>query len=82
MYALITLPELNRTLAVFRCPEFGFLGFVMPTFRHTPFRAGRPTVAGDRGRRAFCVERPLVRTWLRVALCEGVEENERLELVV
>lgn len=53
------------------------MGFVMPTFRQTPFREGRPTVAGERGRRAFRVERPRVRTWFRVARGVGVEVKVR-----
>ena len=36
----MTLPVLNRTLAIFLSPELGFLGFVVPTFRHTPFSSG------------------------------------------
>lgn len=50
----------------------------MPTFRQTPFRAGRLTVAGERGRRAFWLERPLVRTWFRVAGLGVVEEKGRV----
>lgn len=75
----MTLPELSLTLAVFRCPELGFLGLVMPTFRQTPFSAGRPTVAGERGRRALRDERPWVRTWFSVARGRGVEEKRRWE---
>lgn len=71
-------PDDKRTFAVLRCPEFGFLGFVMPTFRHTPFRAGRPTVAGERGRRAFWFDRPCVRTWFSVASLEDVVVNRRV----
>lgn len=77
----MTLPLDNRTLAVFRWPEFGFLGLVMPTFRQTPFRDGRPTVAGDRGRRAFWVLRPRVRTWFRVAARLGVVVKRRVGVV-
>lgn len=51
----------------------------MPTFRQTPFRDGRPTVAGERGRRALRVERPRVRTWLRVAWEVGVDVKGREE---
>jgi hypothetical protein len=40
IYAVTTLPVLNRTLAIFLSPEFGFLGFVVPTFKHTPFSSG------------------------------------------
>jgi hypothetical protein len=83
MYALTTLPELSRTFAVFLCPEFGFLGLVMPTLRHTPFIAGRFAAlsAGDTACRAFFAWRPLVRvrSWLRVTKRGEVEENERVE---
>jgi hypothetical protein len=41
MIAVMTLPVLNRTLHVFLSPELGFLGVVTPTFRQTPFIAGR-----------------------------------------
>jgi hypothetical protein len=47
----MTLPLLNRTFAVLRCPELGFFGFVIPTFRQTPFISGRPTMAGESDRR-------------------------------
>jgi hypothetical protein len=40
MYAVISLPLLNRILAVLRSPELGFFGFVMPTRMHTPFISG------------------------------------------
>jgi len=41
IYAVTSLPLLNRTFAVLRSPEFGFFGFVMPTRIHTPFISGR-----------------------------------------
>jgi hypothetical protein len=51
-----TLPVDNLTLAVFRSAEFGFLGFVMPTFRQTPLRFGAWTAlsAGEMVLRARC----------------------------
>lgn len=69
MYAVITLPLLSLTRAVFRSPEFGFFGLVMPTFRHTPFICGArfSDSAGDTACRARCGFRHPRRTWLRVA---------------
>jgi hypothetical protein len=55
----MTLPVDNLTLAVFRSAEFGFLGFVIPTFRHTPFSSGAMTSrsAGLTGFLARCSDR-------------------------
>lgn len=64
MYAVMTLPLLNLTLATFRSPELGFLGFVVPTLTHTPFISGLSTKAGDVGFRARCSTRQPRRTWL------------------
>jgi len=64
IYAVTTLPLLNLILAVFRSPEFGFFGFVIPVFKHTPFIWGRLTSAGDRRLRARCSTRHPRRTWL------------------
>jgi hypothetical protein len=66
------MPLLNLTLAIFLSPELGFLGFVMPTRRHTPFIAGLCTSCGDTFLRAFCPTRQPFRTWLNVALGDGV----------
>ena len=52
MYAVMTFPVLNRTLAIFLSPELGFLGFVVPTFKHTPLSSGRLASCGDRSFRA------------------------------
>ena len=54
MYAVMTVPLLNRTLATFLSPELGFFGFVVPTRKHTPFISGLLIKAGDTGLRAFC----------------------------
>jgi hypothetical protein len=62
IYAVMTLPVLNRTLAIFLSPEFGFLGFVVPTFKHTPLSSGRFFSCGERSLRIFCDARPLRRT--------------------
>ena len=67
MYAVIIFPLLNLTLAVFRSPEFGFFGLVMPTFRHTPLSSGLSTSAGERGLRAAWPRRAPRITWLYVA---------------
>jgi hypothetical protein len=36
MYAVTSIPLVNRTRAIFRRAEFGFLGVVVVTFVHTP----------------------------------------------
>ena len=78
MYAVITLPVLNLTRAIFLSPELGFLGFVVPTFRHTPFSSGLFLSCGDRSFRAFCAILPCRRTCINVHLCarnDGVGGN-------
>jgi hypothetical protein len=78
------LPELSLTLAVFLWPELGFLGLVMPTFKHTPFMAGRRSAlsTGETAWRAFLAFRPFdfVRSWFRVMESVGVEVKVRLEV--
>lgn len=69
IYAVITFPVLNRTLAIFLSPELGFLGFVVPTFRHTPFSSGLFLSCGDRSFRIFCAILPCRKTWINVHLC-------------
>lgn len=69
IYAVITLPVLSLTLAIFLSPELGFLGFVVPTFKHTPFNSGLSLSCGDRNFRAFFCARPWRRTWINVHLC-------------
>jgi hypothetical protein len=51
---VISLPVDRRTRHVLRSAEFGFLGFVMPTLRQTPLRAGAWTSesAGETALRA------------------------------
>jgi hypothetical protein len=73
------MPLLNRTLAVFLSPEFGFLGLVIPTRKHTPFIAGLLTSCGETFLRAFCPTRQPRRTWLKVASCDWVVVKVRLE---
>jgi hypothetical protein len=53
IYAVTSMPLLNLHLAIFLSPELGFLGFVMPTRRHTPFIAGLCTSCGETFLRAF-----------------------------
>jgi hypothetical protein len=65
----MTLPVLSLTLAILRSPELGFLGFVVPTFRHTPFSSGLSLSCGDRSLRAFCAILPCRRTCINVHLC-------------
>jgi hypothetical protein len=69
MYAVITFPVLNRTLAIFLSPELGFLGLVVPTFKHTPFSSGRFFSCGDRNLRAPCDILPWRNTCINVHLC-------------
>jgi hypothetical protein len=64
-----TFPLLNRTLAIFLSPELGFLGFVVPTFKHTPFISGLFASAGDRSFRSPRCDLPLRSTWINVHLC-------------
>jgi hypothetical protein len=80
--ALTIFPLLNLTLAVFRCPEFGFFGFVTPTFRHTPFIAGRPTSAGDEERGSRFGRRPFLHNWFRVTGRAGVVEKKEMKMVL
>ncbi len=69
---MTTRPLLSRTRATLRSAEFGFLGFVVPTFRHTPFRCGRSTSAGDTALRARRSPRQPRRTWFSVASARAV----------
>ena len=76
----MTFPVLKRTLAIFLSPELGFLGFVVPTFRHTPFSSGLFASCGDRSFRARCCILPWRRTWISVHLLArvaGVGARER-----
>ena len=66
MYAVITFPVLSLTLAIFLSPELGFFGFVVPTFKHTPFSSGLSLNWGDRSFRAFCAILPCRRTCINV----------------
>jgi hypothetical protein len=77
----MTFPVLNRTLAIFLSPELGFLGFVVPTFKHTPFSSGLFFSCGDRSFRAPCDILPWRRTCINVHLCAreaGIGRKGRL----
>jgi hypothetical protein len=69
IYAVMTFPVLKRTLAIFLSPELGFLGFVVPTFKQTPFSSGLFFSCGDRSFRAPCDILPCRRTCINVHLC-------------
>jgi hypothetical protein len=71
-----TFPLLNLTLAIFLSPELGFLGFVVPTFRQTPFISGRFANAGDRSFRGGLRFRPLRTTWIKVHLGRCAETEK------
>jgi hypothetical protein len=80
MYAVMTLSELNLTLAIFRSAELGFFGFMTVTLRHTPFMHGRfpSDSAGDTGFRARWDLRQPLRTWLKVAIVRvGIAGSRR-----
>ena len=77
---MMTFPVLKRTLAIFLSPELGFLGFVVPTFKHTPFSSGLLASCGDRSFRALCCILPWRKTWINVHLLArdaGVGPRER-----
>jgi hypothetical protein len=85
IYAVITLPVLNLTLAIFLSPELGFLGFVVPTFRHTPFNSGLSLNCGDRSFRDFCAILPCLSTCIKVHLCArdaGAARSAKVGVVV
>lgn len=42
MYAVTSRPFVSRTLATLRRAEFGFLGVIVRTLRHTPRFCGLP----------------------------------------
>lgn len=77
----MTFPVLNLTLAILRSPELGFLGFVVPTLRQTPFNSGRFLSCGERSFRALWEARPDRRTWIRVHLCAREAGAGRMQRV-
>lgn len=66
MYAVISFWLVNRTRAIFRTAEFGFLGVVVVTFTHTPRLNGEGNFEG----RFFRTSKPVASTgafdfWVR-----------------
>ena len=47
MYTVTSLPFDNRARAILRKAEFGFLGVMVFTCRHTPCFCGQPPSTGD-----------------------------------
>src|SRR5947208_17151913 len=70
MYAVTSMPLERRTRATFRRAEFGFLGVMIFTCRHTPFFWGQPCSAGCLGRR-YCGTRGFRTSWLIVGIAES-----------
>jgi len=77
-------PELNLILAIFRSPEFGFLGFTIPTRKQTPFMEGRSMSCGEMGFRlySFLLKRAPRRTCWNVADLEEVVEKDLWVVIV
>src|SRR5262249_52756156 len=67
MYAVTSTPLESRTRATLRRAEFGFLGVIIFTCKHTPFFWGQPCRAGCFGRR-YCCTRGLRTNWLIVGI--------------
>src|SRR6476661_8100179 len=53
MYAVTSMPLVRRTRAILRSAEFGFLGVIVRTWRHTPRFCGAPGIGTCRWRRLF-----------------------------
>src|SRR5207248_7559838 len=67
MYAVTSILLVRRTRATLRRAEFGFLGVMILTCKHTPFFCGQPCSAGCFGRR-YCCTRGLRTSWLMVGI--------------
>src|SRR2546423_1457629 len=67
MYAVTSTPLDSRTRATLRRAEFGFLGVMILTCKHTPFFCGQPCRAGCFGLR-YCWVRGLRTNWLIVGI--------------
>src|SRR5205807_1858056 len=67
MYAVTSTLLDRRTRATLRRAEFGFLGVMILTCKHTPFFCGQPCSAGCFGRR-YCCTRGLRTSWLMVGI--------------
>src|SRR3954454_6808075 len=61
------MPLESRTRATFRRAEFGFLGVMILTCRHTPRFCGHPVMAGCLGLLCCCV-RGVRTSWLIVGI--------------
>src|ERR1700733_5001734 len=61
------MPLDNRTRATFRRAEFGFLGVIVFTCKHTPRFWGQPNSAGCFGLR-YCCRRGLRTSWFIVGI--------------
>src|SRR6266478_4119410 len=67
MYAVTSTPLDKRTRATLRKAEFGFLGVMVLTCRHTPRFCGQLCRAGCFGLR-YCCLRGLRTSWLIVGI--------------
>src|SRR5262245_63313856 len=67
MYAVTSMPLDRRTRATLRSAEFGFLGVIVLTCRHTPFFCGQPCMAGCFGL-LCCGSRAFFTNWLIVGI--------------
>lgn len=72
----MVFPLANLTLATFLTAEFGFLGFMVYIFEHTPFRCGHPSKAGVLISLMGDFRHPLI-VWLIVDEFIPVLENDR-----
>src|SRR5437764_14593043 len=61
------MPLESRTRATLRSAEFGFLGVIVLTCRHTPRFCGQPCMAGCFGLR-YCWRRGFRTSWLIVGM--------------
>ena len=75
IYPHTILPVDSLIFATFLSALFGFLGFIVLTFVHTPFSCGRPTIPGETGWRGFFGFRGARRICIRVEEGEGVVEK-------
>src|SRR3954447_20089145 len=72
MYAVTSMPLDRRTRATFRRAEFGFLGVMILTCKHTPRFCGHPVIAGCFGLRYCCV-RGVRTSWLIVGILDSLQ---------
>src|ERR1700722_8134202 len=74
------MPLDRRTRATLRSAEFGFLGVIVLTCRHTPFFCGQPCMAGCLGR-LRCGTRGFFTSWLMVGIVLVSSGGESCHLV-